>query len=127
MGQSDSGLGAKARRVVCALLGLAQNRLKLISLELEAEKLRFLDRLVKLAVTLAFCLIAFLLGTLTLALYVWEVAGYAGLLLMTGVFLLAGAFLLWRLRESFRVETRPFEKTLAEFEKDRECLRRRDS
>lgn len=119
-------LAAAVRRVLDSASALVLNRLKLASLELEAQKVRLLEVLVKLAVTLAFGFVALLLGTLTLAIYAWEVARYAGLLLMFGVFLGATAFLLWRLREELRKEPRPFEKTLAELEKDHACLRTKD-
>lgn len=122
-GSTQGSIAAALRRLAESASALVLNRLKLASLELEAQKVRLIELLVKVAVTLAFGFVAMLLGTLTLAIYVWETARYAGLLLMFGVFLLATTFLLWRLRQDLRKEPRPFEKTLSELEKDHACLR----
>lgn len=129
MAESDNPrttAAATLRRALSTALALALNRLNLASLELETQKIRLLELLVQLAVTLAFGCVAMLLGTLTLAIYVWEIARYGGLLLMFGIFLLAAAFLLWRLRNSLRKEPRFLEKTLSELEKDHACLQTTD-
>ena len=125
-GGKPAGLFATFRRMVDAALGLAQNRVRLFAIELEAERLRLLDSVLKLAIALGILGIGVFLGALTLAVFAWQQARYLGLFLVTVVFLLAGIFLLWRLRRELRDARPPFEKTLAEFEKDRSCLTRKD-
>jgi uncharacterized membrane protein YqjE len=117
-----SGWRASLRRIGSSFLGLAENRLQLAALELETEKLRLLDALLKLAIAFSVGLVGLLLGTFTLALYVWGVARYAGLLLMTVIFLAGAAFLIWRVREQMRKAPKPFEQTINEFKKDCACL-----
>jgi len=129
MADPDSEQGgplAGLRRSADAVLGLVQNRLRLLSLELEGEKLRLQDSLLKLGVALMVCGLGALLGALTLALYVWQKARFGGLVALTAVFLAGGIFLFWRLRQELRNAPRPFEKTLSEFDKDRECLTGKD-
>jgi uncharacterized membrane protein YqjE len=116
----------RLRRLGAALLSIIDTRLRLFSLEFQGEKLRLLDTLLQLAVALSFGFVALFLGTLTLAIFVWDRARYSGLLLMTGFFLGAAAFLLWRLRQSLRKAPAPFSKTLKELDKDRECLTGKD-
>jgi len=123
---NPGGLLGSVRRMFDSLLGLAQTRLQLFSLELESEKLRLVDTLAKLAIASAIAFAGLLVGVFTLALFVWERARFAGLLMLTGVILAIGAFLLWRLRSDLRKSPAPFAKTLAEFNKDRSCLGKKD-
>lgn len=123
---NPGGLLGSVRRMFDSLLGLAQTRLQLFSLELESEKLRLVDTLAKLAVALSIAFAGLLLGIFTVALFVWEQARFRGLLMMTGVILAAAAFLLWRLRSDLSKRPAPFAKTLAEFNKDRSCLGKKD-
>lgn len=129
MGESESkprSLLASFRRIADSLLGILQARLRLFSLELQSERLRLVDLLLKLAVALAFATVGLLLGTFTLALFVWQVARYAGLVAMTVLLLAAGGFLVWRIRRELQQAPPPFAKTIAEFKKDRECLPKND-
>ena len=96
------GLFATLRRMADAALGLAQNRARLFAIELEAERFRLLESLLKIALALGVMGVGVFLGALTLALFAWQQARYAGLLLVTLLFLLAGVFLLWRLRCTLR-------------------------
>jgi len=124
-GASDS-LTASARRLGRSFLGLLQTRLELLAVELQEEKIRVLDLLAWLTITIALAVAAFLLGLGMLALYLWQQAGYlglAGLALATGGAAL-GLFLV--LRRKLGREPAPFSATAAEFRRDAEWLRRND-
>ncbi len=121
-GDKPGGLTASLERMIGSLLALGQNRMQLFAVEVQSEKLRLLDRLLKQALAIAMAMVALLLGTATLALFVWEKARYTGLLVLTGVYVAVAVFLLWRLRNDAQREPVPFEKTVAEFKKDRECF-----
>jgi uncharacterized membrane protein YqjE len=123
---NPAGLLGSVRRIFDSLLGLAQSRLQLFSLELESEKIRLVDTLIKLAIVLAVAFIGLLLAAFTVAMFVWEQAGFPGLLIMTGVILATAGILLWCLRSGLRKGPAPFAKTLAEFNKDRSCLGKKD-
>jgi uncharacterized membrane protein YqjE len=129
MSESDpkpAGLLGSLRRIGDSLLGLAQSRLQLFALELQGERLRLVDTLLWLSAGLVLGGIGLLLGTMALALYLWQTARFAGLLLMAGVFLAAAAVIFWRVRVRVRKGPMPFADTIAEFKKDRACLQKRD-
>lgn len=129
MGDADStsgGLFSSLRRAGDSLLALAQGRLHLFALELQSEKLRLVEMLLWLSVGLALGGAGMLLGTLTLALYLWETARFSGLLVMTGFFLGTSALVFWRVRRRLRKGPLPFADTIAEFKQDRVCLRSHD-
>jgi uncharacterized membrane protein YqjE len=120
------GVLSSLRRAGESLLALAQSRLQLFALDLQSEKLRLLEALLWLGLGLAIGAVGLILGTVTLALYVWARTGYAGLLVLTGVYLGVGALILWRLRQRLRQGPAPFAQTIAEFQKDRACLQDKD-
>lgn len=123
---NPGGLLEAARRIFGSLLGLVQTRLQLFALEWESENLRLIDTLAKLAIALSIVFLGLLLGTLTLALFVWKQAGFLGLIIMTAVILGAGVLLVARVRGDLRTRPEPFAKTIAEFKKDRSCLETKD-
>jgi uncharacterized membrane protein YqjE len=123
---NPGGLLEAARRIFGSLLGLVQTRLQLFALEWESENLRLIDTLAKLAIALSIVFLGLLLGTLTLALFVWKQAGFLGLIIMTAVILGAGVLLVARVRGDLRTRPAPFAKTIAEFKKDRSCLETKD-
>lgn len=116
------GLLAGVKKILIGLLLLGETRFQLFASELQAERLRFIDTMLKLAVATCLAGIGLFLGALSLALYVWEMARYAGLVVMTVLFVSAGFFLLWRLRAELRRAPNPFAKTFNEFKKDRACF-----
>ncbi len=129
MAKPDNQTGGQKgplQRRLASVLALAHNRVQLFAVELEAEKLRWVETLLKLALATAVGMIGLMMAAAALVLFVWEKARYAGLLVVTGVFLGVAAFLFWRLRDELRREPLPFEKTTAEFKKDRECFTGKD-
>lgn len=123
---NPGGIMASARRLGTSLLGLLQSRAELFAVELQEEKLRALHLLAWLTAAVALGVAAILMVVATLALFLWQNAGYAGLIgLAVGV--LAAAIVLFaviHLRIMHGPE--PFAATVAEFRKDAECLRRNE-
>lgn len=119
----NDGLSGSLRRIGASLLGLAQTRLELFSVELQEEKLRVLNLLVWFSVAMALAVAGLLVAIGALGLFLWETAGYAGLVgLVVGT--LGGATaLLWMLRRRILRRAAPFAQTAAEFKKDFESLR----
>jgi uncharacterized membrane protein YqjE len=114
------------RRSGDSVLGLVQNRLEIFSVELQEEKLRTIKLLIWLGVALALGIAAILVAAGALAIFLWQVAGYWGLV---GLALLtlggAAGIVLW-LRQQLHTGPTPFSTTVAEFKKDRACLRKND-
>ncbi|HYD85257.1 MAG TPA: phage holin family protein [Opitutus sp.] len=117
------GLGASLRRIGASLLGLAQTRIELFSVELQEEKLRLLNLLVWFSVAMALAVAGLLVAIGALGLFLWETAGYAGLVGLVVVTLGGAAGLLWMLRRRILRRPAPFAETAAEFKKDLESLR----
>lgn len=120
---SGGGIVASAKRLGNSVLGLLRTRIELLAVELQEEKLRALDLLLWLTVAVALVVAAILLVLGTLALYLWQSAGYAGLIgLSAGVSIAAGGVYLF-LRRKIVSGPEPFSATVGEFRKDMECLR----
>jgi uncharacterized membrane protein YqjE len=111
------------RRVGESLLGLARSRFELFTVEWQEEKLRLLSLLVWLGIAFVLGAAGLLIGVATLALWLWERAGYAGLIGLSVVTLGAAAALVWTARRRIQTGPAPFAHTVAEFRKDGACLR----
>lgn len=114
------------RRSGDSLLGLMQSRLELFAVELQEEKLRAINLFIWLSVALALGMAGVLVVVAALALFLWQTAGYLGLIGLALLTLAGAAGLLWWLRRQLQTGRTPFGTTVAEFNKDREWLRNQD-
>jgi uncharacterized membrane protein YqjE len=107
-----------------SLLGLIQTRAELFVVELQEEKLRAISLLLWLALGLSLAVAGLLIAAGILALYLWQIAGYTGLLGLAAGILLAAALIFWGIRHRILRGPQPFAETLGEFRKDAASLRR---
>lgn len=114
------GWFASLRRLADSGLGLARTRVELFAIELQEEKLRAINLAVWLCLALALGATGLLVTVGTLAWFLWQVAGYAGLIGLAVALLIAAAGILWRLRREIAHGPAPFAATVAEFQKDLE-------
>lgn len=114
------------RRMGDSVLGLVQNRFEVAGVELQEEKLRAVNLLLWLAAAVALGTAGLLIGMGALALFLWDKAGYPGLVGLALLTLAGSASLLHHIRRRIHTAPPPFAETVAEFRKDRECLRRKD-
>ena len=117
-----SGWLHSLRRLVDSLLGLAQSRFELFAVELQEEKLRALNLLTWLVLALVLGVSGMLIAFCAIALYLWDTAGYFGLVGLATAALAGGAGVLLGIRRQIRNGPAPFSATLEEFRKDRACL-----
>jgi len=112
------------RRTGESLLGLIRSRFELFAVELQEEKLRFLNLLVWLGIAMTLGAAGLLIGMGALATWVWTAAGYAGLIVLAAAALAGAAGIFMGLRCQIKSSPPPFAGTVAEFRKDTECLRK---
>ena len=97
---------------------MIQARFDLFVVELQEEKLRVISLLIWLGVAVALGMVGLLLAIGTLALFLWERAGYAGLIGLTVVTLGAAGLVLAVLRRRLLRGPAPFAATTTEIRKD---------
>jgi uncharacterized membrane protein YqjE len=107
-----------------SVLALARNRVELFALEWQEEKLRLLNLLIWVSVAVTLGVAGLLVGLGALALWLWSVAGYPGLVGLALTLVGAALGLVWGLRRRLQCEPAPFTETVAEFRKDGECLKK---
>ena len=122
VGQS-SGLLATARRFVQNLLGSAQNRLELFAAELQEEKYRLIQVMVWIAAAAFSAFLAVVFASFTVVYLFWESARLAVLLSLTLFYGVGFGVILFYFRRFLARQPKPFAATIAELEKDRECIR----
>lgn len=124
--QSAGGVVTSIRRAGSSLLGLFGNRVELLAVEWQEEKLRALRLLAWLVAALFFLVAGGLVALGALGLFLWRQAGYLGLGGLALAALATGALLWWRLRREIAAGPAPFADTVAELRKDAACLRSRE-
>lgn len=117
------GWFGRLRRIGEAVQSLARSRAELFAIELQEEKLRLINLAVWIAIGLCLGLVAVLVALGTLAVWLWEVARYGGLLALAAAALAAAVAIFWNIRRRIRTGPMPFAGTISEFRKDAECLR----
>ncbi len=112
------------RRIGGSLLALIRSRFELFAVELQEEKLRLINLLLWLGIAMTLGAAGLLVGMGALAVWLWNSAGYAGLIVLALAALVAAAGILWDVRRRIKISPPPFAGTVAEFRKDNECLRK---
>lgn len=115
------GLRDSLRRLAQTILGIAQNRLELLLVELQEERLQLVEALLLAGIVLV--LVAMTLAVVTCTVVVLCVyADRFDLLACLALLYLGGAVLAFlRLRKHLRTWT-PFSASLAQLKKDMSCL-----
>lgn len=121
---SSSGLIASVQRLGRSFLSLLHTRAELLAVEIQEEKVRALDLLAWIAAAIALAVAAILLALGTLAWFLWEQAGYGGLIGLTIATFVAAATMFMVVRRRIVRGPLPFSATTAEFRKDVQWLRR---
>lgn len=124
---SDGGLFASIRRTVSVGVGLIQTRLELFSVELQQEKWRVVDLLLRTALIIILGILTLGLVTATIAYLLWDWSPLGVLLGLTTLYGVATFLVLLSIQRSIRSGPKPFAGTLTELKKDRECLSNRTS
>jgi len=119
---TSSGVLGTLRHLLDTGLGLAQNRLELLSLELQEEKYRLIELLFLTFTAVAFGLMALVMISLTIIVLFWENGRVPVLIGLTIVYITALLSVSHRLRLRLKNGSRPLRDSLEELKKDRQCL-----
>ena len=115
------GPAENARQLCAGLLAVLGNRLELLMVELQEDRLRMLEALLLIAaIAVAGCL-TLALAVAAVIVLTWTIFGVKGLFVLSGAGLVATFLLYWCLRARLKTWTL-LSGTLAELKKDRECL-----
>jgi uncharacterized membrane protein YqjE len=121
VGASDGALGS-LRRLLDTGLSIGQNRLELLAVEMQEEKLRLVQIFVLVSAVVAFALMSLTMLSLTLVVLFWESSPLAVLGGLSLLYLLATAAA-WRvLSKRLGGQSAPFSGNIAEMKKDKEWL-----
>jgi uncharacterized membrane protein YqjE len=117
-----SDFRSAAARFFNSALALAHTRAELASVEFAEERQR-LKRASMMIAGAVFMLSFAVLGVATwIVVYFWDTNRLTAIAVVTLVFVLAGALLLWRNSALEREAPKPFSATLAELSKDRSWI-----
>lgn len=119
------GVFGRLRRLGSTAVGILQNRLELLAVELQEERVRLLDALLLMALVVALGFLTLTMVTVAVLIVLWDKYGVNGLLVVSAAGFVCTLIAYWRLRVRFK--NWPFLLgTLAELRKDRECLEQKD-
>lgn len=116
------GLFDTLRRLADSILALVQHRLELFAVELQEEKVRVLDVLVRAAALVVLGLLTLVAGTATLVVALWNTSPVLVLALVTLIYGAGAAALALSIRRRLHAGPKPFAGTLEELRKDRACF-----
>jgi len=114
-------LAATSKRFARRLLTIGENRLELLMVEVQAERVRLLRAILLALGVAALGLLAGVALTGTIVVLFWDVSPVAVLLVLTGVYGVAAVFFYRRLTVLLR-DWQNLPATLDQLRKDRECL-----
>jgi uncharacterized membrane protein YqjE len=119
--EKGKGVFASLRRLLKTASAIAQNRLELFLVELQEERLQFLDTLLLLGVVLILAGMALMVFTVTIVVLCLRADRLGPLVVLMLVYVVATGVAGWRLRSRIKGWA-PFSDTVAELKKDKACL-----
>jgi uncharacterized membrane protein YqjE len=120
---APSGFLGSLRALGDGLLASVQNRMELISVELQEEKFRLIRTFVWISAAIFLGMMAIMFASITLVYLFWESARLAVLGGLTVLFTGALVVILIALRRYLARQPHPFAATLHEIRQDRACIR----
>lgn len=118
-----TGLISAAGSFIDGVLGSAQNRLQLLSIEIQEEKLRLVHLFIWVAAAVFAGMMTVALLTVTVVSFFWDTARFAALGGATLFYAVGLGILWWQFRRYLARQPQPFAATLGELERDRACIR----
>jgi uncharacterized membrane protein YqjE len=114
-------LAATSKHFARRLLTIVENRLELLTVEVQEERERLLHAILLALGVAAFGLVASLTLTAAIVVWLWAYSPVAVLLMLTGLYTAAGICLYKQLHARLR-DWQALAATLGQLQKDRACL-----
>jgi uncharacterized membrane protein YqjE len=124
--ESSPGLLNSLRQFGGGLLASVQDRLELVSLELQEEKLRLIQTFILISAAFFAGAMALTFASLTLVYLFWDTARFAVLGGLALIYAVAAVAICIALRRFLARQPRPFAATIDELKQDRECISKED-
>jgi uncharacterized membrane protein YqjE len=105
------------------LLATVQERLELFGIELQEEKLRLVQIFIWISAAIFTGMMAITFASIALVYLFWESARMAVLVGLTALYAVAFVVIVLAFRRYLARQPHPFDATLSELGKDRECIR----
>ena len=118
---SISGLAATSKSFARRLLSIGENRLELLTVEVQEERERLLHAFLLALGVAAFGLLSGLTLTAAIVVLLWAWSPVVVLLILTALYG-AGGICLWRRLTKLLHDWQTFSASLDQLRKDRECL-----
>lgn len=119
---APSGIVASLRSFGDGLLRSIHDRVALLGIELEEEKLRLVQIVIWIGAAIVASVMALTLGSLTLVLLFWDSARIAVAAGLTVLYVAVLAGIVVYLKRMLSSQPRPFAASLEEITEDRSCL-----
>lgn len=114
-------LAATSKRFARRLLAIGENRLELLTVEVQEERVRLLHACLLALAVAAFGMLAGITLTAAIVVFMWDRAPVAALLILTGVYGVAAAAIYRRLAGMLH-DWQTLSASLDQLRKDRACL-----
>jgi len=125
-GSASGGFIDSLRGVGDSLLGSLQDRLELLSIEVQEEKFRLIQLIIWVAAAVFAGVMTLLMASVTVAYFFWTDARLGVLLGLTGFYAVVLVAIIVGFRRMIARQPKPFAGTLEEIKEDRACIRRRN-
>ncbi|SNX28642.1 Uncharacterized membrane protein YqjE [Polynucleobacter meluiroseus] len=119
---SQENILSSIQNLVATGIALVQNRLELISIDVQIARSRTISLFVLVACALFFLFFGLVMLALLIVIYSWESNRLLALSMLAGGFLMIGALMATVVLRSLKTMPKLFEATIAEFAKDRQEL-----
>jgi uncharacterized membrane protein YqjE len=123
---ATSGIRDALRALGDTLITSVKDRVTLISVELQEEKLRLIQTFIWITATVFSVAMALTFASLTLVYAFWESARLAVFVALAVLYTGASVAVIIAFRRTLRRYPRPFSATLEELEKDHRCFSKDD-
>jgi len=119
---ASTGLIGSLRALGDNLLGTVHDRLELLSVEVQEEKLRLIQAFVWISVAVFTGMMTLVFLSLTVVYLFWAEARLTVLIVLTALYAIAFLTVVFAFRRHLAKEPRPLDSTLREIAEDRSCI-----